>query len=146
MVYGVKYFISTLIFSAVLSVVVSMPALASADEAPATIVIGCGFDVMGLDPAHAYEYYCNMVMYALYDNLLQVQPGSDEPVPCLATSYDIADGQSTPENISKEILYVRIKQVIFNYRKLDKSNHILFATFKYKLCQINNYFRKTKHV
>ena len=79
----------------ILSVVVSMPAAASANGTASTVVIGCGFDVMGLDPAHAYEYYCNMVMYALYDNLLQVQPGSDEPVPCLATSYEIADDNVT---------------------------------------------------
>lgn len=65
------------------------------DGEPKTVVIGCGFDVMGLDPGHAYEYYCNMVMYALYDNLVQIQPGSDEPVPCLAESYQIADDNVT---------------------------------------------------
>jgi hypothetical protein len=42
------------------------------------------------------------------------------------------------EEYFKEILYIRIKQVTFNYRKHDKPNHILFAYTKYKLYQMNN--------
>lgn len=67
--------------------------LASAEGG--TVYVGCGFDVSTLDPGHSYEYYCNMITYAIYENLLKLMPGSEQPQPCLAQSYSVSEDALT---------------------------------------------------
>jgi peptide/nickel transport system substrate-binding protein len=72
----------------------SSPDNTSGETAPeAPVVVGLGFDVTTLDPGHSYEYYASLIMSMIYDNLLKLTPGSNEPQPCLAESYTV-DGDN----------------------------------------------------
>ncbi|MGL4606235.1 MAG: ABC transporter substrate-binding protein [Eubacteriaceae bacterium] len=55
-----------------------------------TVVIGAQSDLITLDPGNMYEPYANMVSYATYDMLYQVESGTmGTPVPSVATGHSI---------------------------------------------------------
>ncbi|MDA3957283.1 ABC transporter substrate-binding protein [Oceanispirochaeta sp.] len=62
----------------------------AADE-NAPLVIAIEPDYFTFDPGYAYELYAPMVIGVVYDNLFQVIPSSDAPVPQLAKSYKVSD-------------------------------------------------------
>lgn len=65
------------------------------DSSPVTVVIGAQSDLITLDPGNMYEPYANMIAYAAYDNLYQVQSGTmGTPVPHLATGVEIDASQT----------------------------------------------------
>ncbi len=64
-------------------------------QEPKTVVIGAQSDLITLDPGNMYEPYANMVAYAAYDNLYQVQSGTmGTPVPHIATGVEIDDSRT----------------------------------------------------
>lgn len=59
-------------------------------DEPKTIVIGAQSDLITLDPGNMYEPYANMISYAAYDMLYQVESGTmGTPVPSVATEVEI---------------------------------------------------------
>lgn len=61
-----------------------------ATEQPVTVVIGAQSDLITLDPGNMYEPYANMISYAAYDMLYQVESGTmGTPVPSVATGVEI---------------------------------------------------------
>lgn len=60
------------------------------DGEPVTVVIGAQSDLITLDPGNMYEPYANMISYAAYDMLYQVESGTmGTPVPSVATGVEI---------------------------------------------------------
>lgn len=57
-----------------------------------TLVIDNVFEIDYLDPGREFDLTSELVDYACYDTLLTVSPGSQNPVPNLATSYQVLDG------------------------------------------------------
>lgn len=60
-----------------------------------TVVIGAQSDLITLDPGNMYEPYANMISYAAYDMLYQVQSGTmGTPVPSVATGVEIDESNT----------------------------------------------------
>jgi len=61
------------------------------NEDSSSLVIAIEPDYFTFDPGYAYELYAPMVIGVAYDNLFQIVPGSDAPVPQLVKNYKVSD-------------------------------------------------------
>jgi peptide/nickel transport system substrate-binding protein len=88
------------------------------------IVVGLGFDVTTLDPGHSYEYYSSMISPMIYDNLLRLEPGKQDPQPCLAESFSVADDNVTYTfNLRRDVVFfsgnpLTAKDVKFSFERM----------------------------
>jgi hypothetical protein len=58
-----------------------------------------------------------------------------------------AENKTKLENYREIIIKQQETMIgIFYLKNHDKPNHVLFITFEWRSCQINNYFRKIKQV
>lgn len=60
-----------------------------------TLVIALEPDYFTFDPGYSYEFYAPMVLGATYENLYEIKPDSETPVPQLATGVEISEDNLT---------------------------------------------------
>jgi peptide/nickel transport system substrate-binding protein len=71
------------------------PTAAMGDETDSYLIIGLDPDYESFDPALSYEVYAQLVLNAVYNNLVHFDRTLDLPKPDLAKSYDISPDAKT---------------------------------------------------
>ena len=66
-----------------------------AAPAGSQLIIGLDPDYESFDPALSYEVYAQLVLNAVYNNLVRFERTLDQPKPDLAESYDISEDAKT---------------------------------------------------
>lgn len=79
---------------------------AMADNSDASIVFGIPNEPRTLDPAYVYDAATVGILNQIYETLVQIEPGTANVVPGLASSYDVSeDGLSYTFNLREGVMF-----------------------------------------